>query len=280
MKLGQSLFVKEAILFGAVQVLGLWAVFRFLNDLKLNYLAPEFSTDFHLNLSDLFILVAFVFIFIFLARKRGRASVVFFRVFLWLIVFSGAQIIFSLFLSPINTIIFSLMVVLTMALAPRVIVLNVAVILGLAGVGSIVGLAITPLVAVWVLAILSIYDIMAVYVTKHMVQIAEGMIASRAIFGFIIPAKLSGFKEKLSVVRPGENFMILGSGDIVLPLILTASLARSSFWQAMAVAVFSVFGLLLTHLIFVNQKERRPMAALPPIAALSIVGYLITTFVF
>ena len=109
---------------------------------------------------------------------------------------------------------------------------------------------------------------------------AEGMIASRAIFGFIIPAKLSGFKEKLSVVRPGENFMILGSGDIVLPLILTASLARSSFWQAMAVAVFSVFGLLLTHLIFVNQKERRPMAALPPIAALSIVGYLITTFVF
>ena len=280
MKLARSLFAKEAILLGAVQVLGLWVAFRFLHDLKLNYLVPELSTDFHLNLSDIFILVAFIFFFIFLARKRGRASVVFFRVFLWLIVFSGAQIIFSLFLSPINTTVFSLVVVLTMALVPRVIILNIAVILALAGLGSVAGLSITPLVAVWVLAILSVYDIVAVYLTKHMIKMAEGMIASRAIFGFIIPAKLSGFKEKLSAVQPGENFMILGSGDIVLPLILTASLARSSFWQAILVAVFSVLGLLLTHLIFVNQKERRPMAALPPIAALSIIGFLLSSLIF
>ena len=134
--------------------------------------------------------------------------------------------------------------------------------------------------AVWILAILSVYDIIAVYWTKHMVKMAEGMIASHAIFGFIIPAKFSGFKEKISAVRPGENFMILGSGDIALPLVLVVSVARVSFLQAIIVAGFSILGLLAMHLIFVNQKQRRPMAALPPIAALSIIGYLVSSLIF
>lgn len=280
MKLARSLFVKEAVMFGAVQSLGLWTAWRFLHDLKLNYLVPEVSSDLHLNLLDVFVLAAFTLLFIFLAKKKGKVSEVFFKVFLWMIVFSGAEIVFSLFLNSLAAFVASLLVILLMILIPRVLVLNIAVILALAGIGAIFGLSITSIVAVWVLAILSVYDIIAVYFTKHMIKMAEGMIASKAIFGFIIPAKLSGFKEKLSIVQPGENFMILGSGDIVLPLILTVAVARVSFLQSLVVAVFSILGLLLTHLIFVNQKERRPMAALPPIAALSIIGYLLTSFVF
>lgn len=279
MKLAQSLFVKEAILFGAVQILGLWTAFRFLTDTKLNYLVPDVSLDWRLNLPDLFILAAFILIFIFLARKRGRASRLVFKVFLSLVVFSGAQIIFSLFFNSLLAFIFSLVIILLMILVPRVLILNIAVILGLAGIGSVIGLTLTPIVAVWILAILSVYDIVAVYLTKHMVRMAEGMVASRAIFGFIIPNKLSGFKEKITAVQPGEDFMILGSGDIVLPLLLTVSIARASFWPAIVVAIFSLLGLLLTHLIFVNQTTRRPMAALPPIAALSIIGYLVASFI-
>ena len=78
-------------------------------------------------------------------------------------------------------------------------------------------------------------------------------------------------------VTPGEGFMILGSGDVALPLVLAASLVRTSLTQASVVAVFSLLGLILTHLIFTNQATRRPMAALPPIAAMSIIGYLVTS---
>lgn len=279
MKLARSLFAKEAFLFGAVQALGLWTAFRFLNDTKFNYLIPQVSSSLHLGLPDLFALIGFIFLFIFLARKSGKISAVFFKVFLWAVVFSGSEIIFSLFLNPLPAFVSSLVLILLMILVPRVLVLNIAVILGLAGIGTIFGLSISPIVAVWVLAILSVYDIVAVYWTKHMVAMAKGMIASKAIFGFIIPTTASGFKEKISTVQPGENFMILGSGDIALPLILTVSVARVSMWQALVVAIFSILGLLATHLIFVNQKERRPMAALPPIAALSIIGYLISTFI-
>ena len=70
--------------------------------------------------------------------------------------------------------------------------------------------------------------------------------------------------------------MILGSGDIGLPLVFVSSVAATSISRAIIVAVFVVAGLFLTHLIFVNQKERKPMAALPPIATMTIIGYLIS----
>jgi presenilin-like A22 family membrane protease len=75
--------------------------------------------------------------------------------------------------------------------------------------------------------------------------------------------------------------MILGSGDIGLPVLLVSSVAQYSVYDAIIAAIFSLAGLFLTHLIFVNQRERKPMAALPPIATMSIIGYfvsLITNF--
>ena len=111
-----------------------------------------------------------------------------------------------------------------------------------------------------------------------MVKLAEAMIQSRAIFGFVIPSSFKSFGERMTQVLPGEQFMILGSGDVILPLLLSASLVRASIYQSVIVALFSVLGLFLMHLIFANQKIRRPMAALPPIAMMSIIGYLIVSF--
>ena len=69
--------------------------------------------------------------------------------------------------------------------------------------------------------------------------------------------------------------MILGSGDIGLPLMFAASLVSTSLWAAVVVALFSVIGLFVTHVLFLNQQQRRPMAALPPIATMAIIGYLV-----
>ena len=148
-------------------------------------------------------------------------------------------------------------------------------VIAIAGIGALFGLTVTPLFAVILLAVLSIYDIIAVYKTKHMISMAKAMIESKAIFGFVIPSKLKLVTERLNNVTPGDNFMILGSGDIVMPLILTSSVAKTSLAGSVIVLIFSLAGLFLTHLIFTNQNKKRPMAALPPIAALSIIGYLI-----
>ena len=70
--------------------------------------------------------------------------------------------------------------------------------------------------------------------------------------------------------------MMLGTGDFVFPLIMAASAYSISPVAAWLVFSFALFGLLLMHLIFFSQKIRRPMPALPPLAAFAIFGFLIS----
>ncbi len=269
-------FVKELILFSGAQALGLIVAFRYLSYFKNSGVVPDLNLQF--SLTDIIFMSVFLLLFIFLAVRKNRVSQVFFRIFFWLVVFSGSQALFFAFVPPFWALIAAVLLVVLMVKVSRVWLQNLGVVLGVAGIGLVVGLSLTPLTAVFILAILSVYDIVAVYFTGHMVKMAEGMIRAQAIFGLVIPSENSGFKEKMADIKPGEQFMILGSGDVALPLILISSLTRISSVQAWFVAGFAVLGLLITHLLFVSQKQRRPMAALPPIAAMSIIGYLVTNF--
>lgn len=109
-----------------------------------------------------------------------------------------------------------------------------------------------------------------------MVKMAKEMLQHKAIVGFIIPQKLSDFSTQLKKVKVGGKFLILGGGDIVFPLILAVSLIPQSTLHALIIAFFSVIGLFAGFLIFISQKTRAPMPALPPIALFSILGYLLT----
>lgn len=223
---------------------------------------------------DLFFAVIFAFVFIFLAVKFKRFGLVFYKIFLSLIIFMGAQAVFSIWVSPLISILLAVVLLFLYWRLNNVILQNVAMILAFAGIGSVIGLTLEPSLVVWILVAFSAYDLLAVYLTGHMIKLARSMVESRAVFGFVVPEKISGIKEKMVNVRPGEGFMILGSGDVILPMLLSVSLLRISLLAAIIVALFSFLGLFLMHLIFINQKVRRPMAALPPIAGLAILGYL------
>lgn len=271
-----DLFWKELALFGLAQAVGIAVAYRYLIFFKPQDLMP--TGDWSLDYADILIVSVFLLIFIFFTVRKTKASYIFFKLFFWIIIFSGSQAVFSTFLSDIFSLAAAVLLVFLIAKIRRVWIQNLGVILGIAGIGAAVGLSLTPLTAVFVLVILSFYDIIAVYFTGHMIKMAEGMIKARAIFGLIIPGRASGFKEKIGNVEPGEKFMILGSGDIALPLVLAVSLVRISILQASIVAIFAAIGLFITHKLFVSQKERKPMAALPPIAAMSIIGYLLASF--
>ncbi len=203
------------------------------------------------------------------------------RFFLLLVVFSGSQAIFaSVFPSPFD-LVFALATVFIFIYGKNVMIHDLAVALGIAGIGSVVGVTLSPQMVIFLLVILSFYDIISVYWTKHMVYLAKGMVESGAIFGFIIPFEFKDFFYHSGEAQQmvGEKFMILGSGDIGLPLIMVSSVAMTSISRAMFVSVFVLLGLFVTHLIFINQKERKPMAALPPIATLTIIGYLLSQLV-
>ena len=159
---------------------------------------------------------------------------------------------------------------------PSILIQDICVILGIAGVGSVLGLALTPELVIIFLIIFSIYDFIAVYKTKHMVQMAKEMIKSKAILALVVPSNISGFKEGLGQIQSGGKSLVLGGGDIVFPLLFSVSLISSGILNSVVVALFSLIGLLMGFLFFISQKRLQPIPALPPIALFSIIGYLLT----
>ena len=195
-----------------------------------------------------------------------------------MVVFSGSQIIFGSFLNTPWDLFGAIFLASFFVLLKNVFIHDLGMVFGIAGAASLLGLNLIPATAIILLVILSFYDIVAVYWTKHMVTLARGMMESGAIFGFIIPFEFKDFFHHSGEAKQkiGEKFMILGSGDIGLPIVMASSVAVISISQALTVGLFSLLGLFLTHLIFVNQTAKGPMAALPPIATLTIIGYLVS----
>lgn len=275
MKLKLSLFFKELMLFGATLAVGVFGAYRYQFS-GLDTQVPEFKFTW----GDLVIIFLLVLFFIF-SNKYKRFSRFSFRLFIILLVFTGIQIIGASLFVPPTDILIAVLFVLLFVFVKNVLVHNLGMILAIGGIGAVIGLTISPQTAVIILAALSFYDIIAVYVTKHMVRMAKDMIESGATFGFIIPSAMSEFfaDSRQAQMEAGGRFMILGSGDIGLPLIMASSVVRVSVTQSVIVCLFSLIGLFITHLIFVNQKERKAMAALPPIATMTIIGYLVALLV-
>lgn len=274
MKLKLDLYIKELILFTGTLAIGIFSAYRSVIS-PIPIMVPEV----HFSWADVIFFAVLAVFFIFSSRYP-RVTRFSFKLFLFLIVFSGTDVIMNVILGPPWDIGATLLILAAFLFIKNVITHNIGIILGVAGVGFLLGLAISPRTAVVIMVILSFYDIIAVYVTGHMVKMAKTMVESGVTFGFIIPSRISGFfshiGEAQAQIGVRDQFMILGSGDIGLPVVLASSVARYSLNAAVIVAIFSLAGLFLTHLIFVNQKERKPMAALPPIATMSIIGYLVT----
>ena len=199
----------------------------------------------------------------------------FLRIFFLAALFSGTFITLSIFLSDALSFIFSSLLVTFYVFYPYVWLHNLILILTLPGIAAILGSSLNPKTAVFLLIFMSIYDYVAVYRTKHMVKMAKAMISGRAIFAMIYPEHLKGFWSSIKEARPGEGFMMLGTGDFVFPILMATSAYSVSAAAAWIVFISSLFGLLLMHLIFSLQKVRRPMPALPPLAAFAILGFFI-----
>lgn len=155
-------------------------------------------------------------------------------------------------------------------LVPTVWTHDVIVILASAGIGAVFALNFTESTSVALLVFLSLYDVVAVFFTKHMITLAHAMIRSQATFALFIPEKIRGFMENVSAVRPGAGFMIFGGGDIVLPMIYLSVIAREHMGVAIVGMCGALLGQFLNHLFLVQL--RRPIPALPLIALGAIGG--------
>jgi presenilin-like A22 family membrane protease len=163
---------------------------------------------------------------------------------------------------------------------PRIWTQNLAIIIGIAGIAASLGMSVKPLMALMILILLSVYDIIAVYKTRHMIKLFKGMAKRGAVLALVIPKSFSLWFNKFEIIKPENKneFIFLGTGDLALPIFFAISAFGLGIEFSLAIIFGAVIGFIVNHLIFISQKERKPIPALPAIAFFSILGYVFSFY--
>ena len=269
-----KVFAIEAFLFSVTLFLGIITSYRLLS-------SPDFEKAQMPQISPLYFIVSFLIATIAILitvriLKFKRHKTIIFKILFIVTIFSGALLLISTWLPSSVAMFFTVILIILWLWRPSILTQDIAMVLGIAGVGSFLGLAISPNTMILLLVLFSVYDFIAVFKTKHMVEMAKAMIDSKAILGFVVPPDIKNFKGTTGQVVPGGKFLVLGGGDIVFPLLFCSSLVYISLVSSFVVAFFALLGLLSGFLIFITRKRRHALPALPPIAFFSIIGFLLT----
>jgi len=268
-----KIFIIEGSLFFATSVLAILSAFQLNKLVKVQkiYLPAISFQDFLFS----FLFVTF-FVLLFISfKKASKFKELIYKGFFIITCFWGGMTVLNLFMPTFGAVLIMGFLIIMWLKFPTIWAHDILITLGLAGAASFFGLGFDPSVVVILLVIFSFYDFIAVYKTKHMVVMAKEMIDRKVILGFIIPKDVKFFKEKLDKVKPGGNFLILGGGDIVFPNLLAVSVVPFGFLKAFVIVLFSLIGSLFSYWIFINQKNKEPIPALPPVALFTVIGYFV-----
>jgi presenilin-like A22 family membrane protease len=168
-------------------------------------------------------------------------------------------------------------------LIPLVWLHNLVLILAVSSMGAVFGRFITPWTAMAIILALAVYDFLAVRF-KFMLWMADRLSQVNALPALIIPKSYAEWnfnlkkrEQKIIELNPAErDYSILGGGDIAFPCLLTASVYfAQGFGPAGIVAAFGLLGLVSVYIIQAVFLKGKPMPALPPIAAFTLIGLLI-----
>ena len=167
-------------------------------------------------------------------------------------------------------------------LIPLVWLHNLVLILAVSSLGAVFGRFITPWTAMAIILALAIYDFLAVRF-RFMLWMADRLSQINALPALIIPKNYSEWnsnlkeREKIIDLNPADReYSILGGGDIAFPCLLTASVYfAQGLAPATIIAVFGLLGLVSVYAIQAIFLKGKPMPALPPIAAFTLIGLLI-----
>lgn len=118
-------------------------------------------------------------------------------------------------------------------------------------------------IMIFLLAVISIYDVIAVNMSRHMVALAKSQLSLNIFSGLKIEAD--------------GAVAALGGGDVVFPLLLAGVMLRDySALSAIMVAYGSLIGLIILILV---GDENKAYPAMPFITAGSCIGLILGLFV-
>lgn len=164
---------------------------------------------------------------------------------------------------------------------------DLLLLVALAAAGSVFGYIFSPWTFMIFMLVIAVYDLVAVR-SGFMVWMADKLSATVALPAFIFPRRWRDWLMGLGSVRVGElkeqavearEYAVLGGGDIGFPLMLSVSVFFvGGLGDGIVVGAFALAGLMGAFLIQALWLKGKPVPALPPIAGLALVGFLIATY--
>jgi presenilin-like A22 family membrane protease len=139
---------------------------------------------------------------------------------------------------------------------------NATAIISSAGVGALFGFSFGIVPTTLLVILISLYDFISVFITRHMVYMAKEM--SKMDLSFSIASREKRYVKERGKRKEEEFSIELGSGDIAIPLMLAVSVYNSfTLVDSLAVVLGTSVGLIAV-LYYVTRK-RVFLPALPPL---------------
>jgi presenilin-like A22 family membrane protease len=164
---------------------------------------------------------------------------------------------------------------------------GILLIIALAAAGLVFGFMFSPWAFMIFMLIIAVYDFLSVRF-GFMVWMADKLSETASLPAFIFPKLMKDWKLKLSAVHFNDlkdkasserEYAVLGGGDIGFPLMLAVAVFfKYDLAGAVVVGIFALAGLISAFLIQIYWLKGKPMPALPPIALLSLIGFLVVTY--
>jgi len=235
-----------------------------------------------------FAYILFSAIVLLFVLKYYRGKLLFTLIEIFLMVFT-LQTLFSLAMPELHALVLAIIIVAAKFKVKHL--RSLLLLIATSVVGALIGTWIDLLPAIILAVLLSAYDIIAVFYTKHMIALAKGLDDREASFSIsfaLVDEKKvregkKGMKSALEA-KPDKSgnlpewhgkFIELGTGDMVVPAVLTVAALKQSFPLAIACFAGSIAGLLL--LFYLLEKRHGYWPALPPIVGGCLAGMALFT---
>ncbi|MBE0521257.1 MAG: hypothetical protein IBX39_03195 [Candidatus Methanoperedenaceae archaeon] len=194
------------------------------NDFKA-FQDPEAASNVVYWIAIILVFTAFILLVVKLNKKwLIRAFIMISIAWTLMFVFYAA---FSMFLSPVMnsvlTPVLSISLTLILYKFPEWYVIDLVGVLIGAGAASIFGISLAIIPALLLLILLAVYDYIAVYRTKHMIALAEGVMELRLPILLVVPKRWSYSFINETFDKEEREAFFMGLGDAVMPTILVVS---------------------------------------------------------
>ena len=255
------------ILFLSAQFLGLFISYKYFNKpLPYNIQKPEFEEE--TSYVQIFVSILIVtFLAIMLIKLKAEKL---WKIWFFMSVWFALLISFSVFMRQEIAIILALIVTIFKVIRPNIIVHNLAELFIYGGLAAIFSSSLSVFSVSILLLLISIYDMIAVWKTKHMIKLAKFQTKLKVFAGLLIPYK---YKKEIKTA-------ILGGGDIGFPLLFASAVLKSlgPAFSFKALIIPITTSMLLVAL-FIFGKKNHFYPAMPFLSIGCFLGYLIVLLI-